>query len=89
MICITGAEIPSYIFQIQASFTKNLVPPRNKFADMGTAGKIVILSPYIAVAFKPNLLLIGFQGNIQLCFRAGPNLDPRLQVVPSDLRFPG
>ena len=37
VICITGAEILSYIFQIHSCFAKNLIPAGNKFADMGTA----------------------------------------------------
>ena len=69
VIRVTGTEIPSYIFQVQAGFTENLVPVGNKLADMGTTGKIVVFSPYITVSFKPDFILIGFQSYIQLRFR--------------------
>ena len=89
VICIAGAEIPSYIFQVQACFAENLIPAGNKLADMGAAGKIVIFSSDIAVPFNPDPVLIGFQGNIQLWLRPRPARDLRSQVVPPDLRLPG
>ena len=49
VICITGAEIPAYIFQVYACFTEDFIPAGNKFADMGSAGEVVVLSANVSI----------------------------------------
>ena len=55
---ITGAEAPLDIIQDNLCLAKNLVTRRNKFTKMRLAGKVILITADITIAFKPDFLII-------------------------------